>query len=85
MDRSTAMAPRITRVYKGVNKPLLIWGVERRLFFLALIIGAGTFNFFGSLVGGVAMFAALYGLARWCTVVATAGRCRMPPSSRRCG
>src|SRR3989442_721153 len=55
------------RVYKSINKPLTIWGAERRLFFLALIVGAATFNFFGSLAGGLAMFAALYGFARWAT------------------
>lgn len=53
------------RVYKGVNKPLTILGVERRLFFLATIIGAATFNFFGSLLGGVLMFALLYVLGLW--------------------
>jgi len=55
------------RVYKSINKPLTIWSVERRLFFLALIVGAATFNFFGSLVSGLAMFAALYVFARWAT------------------
>ncbi len=54
-------------VYRSVNKPLTIWGAERRLFFLALVIGATTFNFFGSLVGGVVMWAALYTGARWLT------------------
>ena len=37
-----------------MNKPLTIWGAERRLFLLALVIGAGMFNFFGSLLGGLA-------------------------------
>ena len=59
--------PRIHPVYKSINKPLTIWGAERRLFFLAMVMGAGTFNFFGSLVGGLAMFLALYFLARWAT------------------
>ena len=54
-------------VYKSVNKALTIWGAERRLFFLAMIMGAGTFNFFGSLVSGLLMFLALYFLARWAT------------------
>ena len=54
-------------VYRSINKPLTIWGVERRLFFLALITGAATFNFFGSLMGGLIMFGALYLLARWAT------------------
>jgi len=55
-------------VYKSINKPLTIWGAERRLFFLAMIMGAGTFNFFGSLVSGLMMFLALHFLARWATV-----------------
>ena len=54
-------------VYQALNKPLTIWGVERGLFFLALIMGGATFNLFGSLLSGLAMFAALYFLARWAT------------------
>ena len=54
-------------VYRSLNKPLTIMGAERRLFFLAAIIGAATFNLFGSLLGGLVMFAVLYILARWAT------------------
>jgi type IV secretory pathway TrbD component len=54
-------------VYRSLNKPLTIWGAERRLFFLAAIIGSGTFNFFSSLLGGLLMFAGLYAFARWAT------------------
>jgi type IV secretory pathway TrbD component len=60
--------PKFHRVYKSINKPLTIWGAERRLFFMAMVMGAGTFNFFGSLVSGLMMFLALYLLARWATV-----------------
>lgn len=59
--------PRFHPVYKSINKPLTIWGAERRLFFLALIMGGATFNFFGSLVSGLVMFLALYAFARWAT------------------
>jgi type IV secretory pathway TrbD component len=59
--------PRFHPVYKSINKPLTIWGVERRLFFLALIMGGATFNLFGSLLSGLVMFTALYFLARWAT------------------
>ena len=59
--------PVIHPVYKSLNRPLTIWGVERRLVFLALIMGGATFNFFGSLLAGLAMFAALYLFARWAT------------------
>ncbi len=54
-------------VYKSVNKPLTVLGAERRLFFLALVVGAAAFNFFGSLVTGLLMFAVLYAVARWMT------------------
>jgi hypothetical protein len=56
------------RVYNAMNKPLTIWSVERRLFFLAIGMGAATFNLFGSLVGGILMFVVLYLFARWATV-----------------
>lgn len=62
---SMSQRPTTHRVYKSINKPLTIWGAERRLFFAALVIGAATFNFFGSLIGGLVMFGALYGFARW--------------------
>jgi len=58
---------RVHSVYRAINKPLTIWGAERRLFFLALIIGGATFNFFGSLFSGILMFVALYMAARWAT------------------
>jgi type IV secretory pathway TrbD component len=59
--------PRFRPVYKSINKPLTIWGVERRLFFLAVIMGGATFNFFASLLSGVVMFAALWVFGRWAT------------------
>jgi len=54
-------------VYRSMNKLLTIWGAERRLFFLAMVIGAATFNFFGSLLSGLLMFIALDLFARWAT------------------
>ena len=51
-------------VYKSLNRPLTIWGAERRLFFLALMLGAGVFNFFGSVVGGLVVFGTLTVAAR---------------------
>jgi type IV secretory pathway TrbD component len=47
-------------IHRSLNNPLAILGVERKLFFLAALIGAGTFNFFGSLLGGLLMFLALF-------------------------
>jgi type IV secretory pathway TrbD component len=57
--------PRLHPVYASVNKPLTIWGAERRLFLLAAMLGAGTFNLFGSLMAGLLVFALLYAGARW--------------------
>src|SRR5437773_478398 len=59
--------PNVHHVYRSINKRLTIWGAERRLFFMALVIGSATFNFFGSLFSGILMFAALYFFARWAT------------------
>ena len=54
-------------VYKAMHRRLTVWGVERRLFFLAMLMGAATFNLFFSFLAGLLMFASLYGLARWAT------------------
>ena len=59
--------PAFHQVYKSMNKPLTICGAERKLFFLALVMGAATFNFFGSLLGGIVMFIVLYLFARRAT------------------
>jgi type IV secretory pathway TrbD component len=47
---------RINRVYKVMNRPLTILGAERRLFFVALLSGAGIFNLVHSFAGGVLLF-----------------------------
>ena len=62
-----AKSPTYHAVYRPLNKPLTIWGAERRLFFLAAIMGAASFNLFGSLAGGLLMFGALFLAARWAT------------------
>src|SRR3989449_6836301 len=59
--------PRLNPVYRSMNKPLTILGAERRLFFMACVLGAATFNLFGSLMSGLLMFAALFLFARWAT------------------
>jgi type IV secretory pathway TrbD component len=62
-----ATTPRLQPVYASINLPLTVGGVDRRLFFVALILGAATFTFFGSLPAGLLMGLALYGGARWAT------------------
>jgi len=59
--------PTYRPVYKALHRPLTVWGVERRLFFLALLMGAATFNLFYSFVAGLLMFGGLYGFAAWAT------------------
>ena len=58
---------RIHLVLRSVSRPLTILGAERKLFFFAMCVGAGTFNLLGSFRGGLLMFLLLYGLAQWAT------------------
>ena len=60
-------SPRLQPVYVSINKPLTISGADRRMFFVALIVGGATFTLFGSLLAGLLMFLALYLGARWVT------------------
>jgi type IV secretory pathway TrbD component len=59
--------PPVNPVYVGLNRPLTIGGADRRLFFLALVMGGTTFTFFNHLLAGVLMFVVLYLAARWMT------------------
>ena len=60
--------PSLHPVYRSLNRPLTILGAERRLFLLALIMGGAAFNFCGSLLAGLVMFASLSVFARWATL-----------------
>jgi type IV secretory pathway VirB2 component (pilin)/type IV secretory pathway TrbD component len=81
--------PTYRPVYKALHRPLTIWGVDRRLFFLALLLGAATFNLFYSFLAGLLMFGGLYGFAFWATardpemlrilLASTQARCRYDP------
>jgi type IV secretory pathway TrbD component len=57
--------PSYRPVYKALHRPLTICGIDRRLFFLALLLGTATFNLFYSFLAGLLMFAGLYGFALW--------------------
>jgi len=59
---------RINTVYRTLHRPLTILGAERKLFFLALCMGAATFNMLSSLLGGILIFFLLYLAARWATI-----------------
>ena len=59
--------PTYRPVYKALHRPLTVCGVDRRLFFLALLMGAATFNLFYSFPAGVLVAGSLYGFALWST------------------
>jgi type IV secretory pathway TrbD component len=61
------MSRRINPVFRSLNCPLTLLGAERKLFFMALLVGAGVFNLLHTLFGGILMFALLYWFARWAT------------------
>jgi type IV secretory pathway TrbD component len=61
------MSRRVNPVFRSLNAPLTLLGAERKLFFVALVIGAGVFNLLHTLCGGILMFALLYVFARWAT------------------
>lgn len=63
---SSRNTPEYRPVYRAVHRPLTVCGVDRRLFFLALLVGAATFNLFYSFLAGCLLFAVLYGFALWC-------------------
>ncbi len=62
-----ANQPTFRAVHKALHRPLTVCGVDRRLFFLALLMGAATFNLFYSFLAGLLVFGGLYGFARWAT------------------
>ena len=49
----TTHAPVVRPVHKALHRPLTVCGVDRRLFFLALLMGAATFNLFYSFLAGL--------------------------------
>ena len=59
--------PRLHPVYASINRPLTVGGADRRLFFVALVVGGATFTLLGSLITGIVMFLALHLGARWVT------------------
>jgi type IV secretory pathway TrbD component len=56
-------------VCKVLIRPLTLCGIERRIFFLALLLGAATFNLFYSLLAGLLVFALIYLVTRVGTAI----------------
>ncbi len=60
---TSANVPEYRQVYRSLHRPLTVCGVDRRLFFLALLVGAAAFNLFYSFMAGCLLFVALYAFA----------------------
>jgi type IV secretory pathway TrbD component len=60
-------SPTYRPVCKALHRPLTLCGIDRRLFFLALLLGAATFNLFYSFLAGLIVFAGLYAFGLWAT------------------
>jgi type IV secretory pathway VirB3-like protein len=58
-------------VHKALHHPLLVFGVERRLFGMAAMLGAVVFQLANSLLLGASVFAVLYLFAWWATTYDT--------------
>ena len=78
---STPNLPAYHPVSRSLHRPLTVCGVDRRLFFLALLVGAATFNLFYSFLGGCLLFTVVYVFA-W---VSTARDPQMLPILLRAG
>ena len=59
--------PTYRPVYKALHRSLTVCGVDRRLFFLALMMGAATFNLFYSFLAGLLVAVGLYAFGLWAT------------------
>jgi type IV secretory pathway TrbD component len=91
--RLVSEGPTYRPVYRALHHPLTICGIDRRLFFLAMLLGAAAFNLFYSFVAGLLMFAGMYGFSRWVTsrdpemlqiLLHSSGvRCRYDPGKHR--
>ena len=64
--RACPIARRTARVQGAPSSPDDL-GRRPALFFLALLLGAATFNLFYSFLAGLLMFGGLYGFALWAT------------------
>ena len=66
-QEAAATSVVMNKSYRTLNRALTLLGVDRRLFFMAAGLGVASFNLFRSLLGGLMMFALLYGFGLWTT------------------
>ena len=58
---------RRNKVFKSLHKPLTFMGIERKLFATSLALSMGIFEFTGSLLTTLVIFAGSTGFAYWAT------------------
>jgi len=61
------MAHVVRPVYHALYKPLTILGVERKLFFVIVMLAVAIFNIFDALIPAIVIFLALWSAARSAT------------------
>jgi type IV secretory pathway TrbD component len=61
------VAERRSPVYKAINKPLLLMGCDRRLFFSAVVIGAAIWNMLNTIIGSLLATGVMVVVARYIT------------------
>jgi len=61
------MERRHNPVFRSLNRPLTLMGAERKLFFFALMMGAGVFNLLHTFFGGIHTFCLPYAFASFAT------------------
>lgn len=66
---AAANTPEYRSASRALHRPLTLAGVDRRVFFLALLVGAAAFNLLYSFAAGCLLFAALYGCGAWSTAL----------------
>ena len=58
---------RTNRVFKSLHKPLTYLGVERTVFYFVCVGAVGAFNFFNSILAGIAVFIGGFAFGQWVT------------------
>jgi hypothetical protein len=64
MPPTSGNTPIFRPVYTVMHRPLTLCGIERRQFFIAVVIGVTTFNLFATLIGGLFVAIAYWLLIR---------------------
>ncbi len=59
--------PTYRPLYRVLHRPLTLCGVDRRLFFLSMLLAVATFNLFYSFLAALLVGLGMYAFAWWST------------------